>query len=77
MTQWKDLATDPPTGEEHCVLLFPCKTDVGILYITSNPYYAIKHGIDQGYTHWAEVEHAPTHDEWIRWQDDINQKNSW
>ena len=74
---WRDLATDPPTGNEHCVLLFPCRSDVGIFYITSNPYYAMQHGVEQGYTHWAEIELAPTHDEMVRWQDEINQKNSW
>lgn len=74
---WRDLKNDPPTGKEYCILLFPCKSDIGILYITSNPHYAIKHGADQGYTHWAEFDLAPTHDEWVRWQDDINQKKSW
>lgn len=74
---WRDLKTDPPTGSEYCILLFPCKSDVGILYTTSNPHYAMKQGIRQGYTHWAEFELAPTHDEWVRWQDDINQKNAW
>ena len=74
---WRDLATDPPTGNEHCVLLFPCKSDVGILYSVSNPYWAMQHGVNNGYTHWAEFDHAPTHGEWIKWQDEINKKNAW
>lgn len=70
--QWRDLLTDPPSGKEYCILLFPCKTDVvGKLYITSNPHYAIKKGIKSGYTHWADPGLAPTHDEWVKWQDEL------
>jgi hypothetical protein len=66
--QWNDLKTNPPTGSEYAIILFPCKSDCGILYTTSNPQYAIKHGIESGYTHWAEIELAPDHDKWTEWQ---------
>ena len=71
MMVWKDLKTNPPTGKEHAILLFPCRTDCGLLYITSNPHYAIKNGVKNGYTHWAEIELAPTHAYWAEWQDNI------
>lgn len=73
MLVWKDLKTDPPTGDEYCVLLFPCKTDCGLLYITSNTDYARgQYALDAGYTHWAEFNLAPTHAEAQAWQDDVN-----
>jgi hypothetical protein len=71
---WRDLITDPPTGKEYAVLLFPCKTDCGILYVTSNPQYAIVNAAKQGYTHWCEFKLAPTHDQWQEWQDKINEE---
>ena len=71
---WRDLKSDPPTGEEYCVILFPCKTDCGLLYITSNPQFAIINGFNQGFTHWCEVELAPTHNQWQEWQDKLNEK---
>jgi hypothetical protein len=89
---WRDLKSDPPTGEEYCILLrsgdqtsnlansyfvilFPCKTDCGLLlYITSNPQFAIINGFNQGFTHWCEVELAPTHNQWQEWQDKLNEK---
>ena len=69
--KWNDLKTNPPTGKEHAILLFPCRTDCGLLYITSNPHYAIKNGVKAGYTHWAEIEFAPTHAYWAEWQESI------
>lgn len=69
--EWKDLKTNPPTGKEHTILLFPCRTDCGLLYITSNPHYAIVNGVKNGYTHWAEIEFAPTHAYWSEWQESI------
>ena len=74
--EWRDLKTDPPTGKEHAILLFPCKTDCGLLYITSNPHYAIKNGVLNGYTHWAEIEFAPTHAYWTEWQDSVHAQKS-
>lgn len=71
---WRDLKSDPPTGEEYCVLLFPCKTDCGLLYITSNPQFAITNGAKQGFTHWCDVELAPAHIEWQEWQDKLNEE---
>lgn len=67
--KWNDLKTNPPTGNEYAVILFPCRSDCGILYIASNPHYAIKHGVEAGYTHWAEIELAPTHAYWCEWQE--------
>jgi hypothetical protein len=66
--KWRDLKTDPPTGNEYAVILFPCKSYCGILYTVSNSLYA--HGpyaLDAGYTHWAEFELAPEHDKWQQW----------
>ena len=72
--KWNDLITNPPTGNEYAIILFPCKTDCGILYNASNPHYAIKHGVSQGYTHWAEIELAPDHDKWNEWQKNLTQE---
>lgn len=72
--EWNDLKTNPPTGDEYAVILFPCKSDCGILYTASNPHYAIKNGISAGYTHWAEIGLAPDHDKWQDWQDGLNHK---
>ena len=71
--KWIALEDELPKIEEHyCVLLFPCKTDVGILYITSNVEYARGPYAQQaGYTHWAAIELAPTHDKWDQWQRDL------
>jgi len=69
--KWNDLKENPPTGKEYAVILFPCKTDCGLLYTTSNPQYAVKHGTASGYTHWAEIELAPTHEYWSEWQDNV------
>jgi hypothetical protein len=69
--KWNDLITNPPTGNEYAIILFPCKTDCGILYTASNPHYAIKYGVTQGYTHWTEIELAPDHDKWNDWQNNL------
>jgi len=70
--KWRDLKTDPPSGNEYAVLLFPCKTDCGVLYTVSNPHYARgPYALERGYTHWCEFKLAPTHKQWVRWQDDI------
>jgi len=58
---WRDLKTDPPTGED-CVILFPCISDVGIMYIASNPEFARANALKHGYTHWAAIERHPDHD---------------
>ena len=68
---WYDLATEPPTDKEHAVLLFPCKTDCGLLYITSNPAFARINGVKSGYTHWARIQQAPGHRYWKEWQDNL------
>lgn len=65
---WIALKDRLPNGDQHCVLLFPCQTEMGVLYITSTPDYAIKWGIKHGYTHWKEIEMAPDHDVWEKWQ---------
>lgn len=69
--EWNDLKTNPPTGNEYAVILFPCKSDCGILYTASNPHYAIKNGVSSGYTHCAEIQLAPDHDKWQDWQDSL------
>jgi hypothetical protein len=51
---WRDLQTDPPTGDR-CVVLFPQITDVGILFTASNPDYARQTALQAGYTHWMEI----------------------
>lgn len=61
--EWRDLKTDPPTGGD-VVLLFPCISDVGILYTASNPEYARINALKQGYTHWAAIERHPDHEKW-------------
>ena len=72
--EWNDLKTNPPTGNEYAVILFPCRSDCGILYTASNPHYAIKNGIAHGYTHWAEIELAPGHDKLVEWQDNLTRE---
>lgn len=59
---WRDLLVDPPTGSEEMVILFPSISDVGIMYTASNPFYAKSNAINNGYTHWMELDKAPTHD---------------
>lgn len=58
---WRDLKTDPPSGNEYAVLLFPCLSNVGILYRASNLQYAIHTAIHHGYTHWMEFDLHPNH----------------
>lgn len=65
---WYDLASEPPTDDEYAVILFPCKTDCGLLYTTSNPVFARVNGVKQGYTHWARIQEAPGHRTWANWQ---------
>ena len=69
---WRELETDPPSGNEYAIILFPCKTDCGLLYIISNPHYAIKHGVNNGYTHWTEFQLAPDHDKLVSWQNGLD-----
>lgn len=69
--QWIKLEDELPPDDVYCVLLFPLKSDVGILYHTSNPAYARVNAIKAGYTHWAKVENAPTHEQWVEWQDKL------
>ena len=69
--QWYKLADVLPNKEEYAVLLFPCKSSIGILYTASNTPYAIKHGLSSGYTHWAYIKEAPGHGDMITWQDSI------
>jgi hypothetical protein len=68
---WRNLKYDPPSGYEYCVLLFPLRTDVGVLYTVSNPQYAKVNALRDGYTHWAEFNLAPTHHYWQQWQEDL------
>ena len=74
-TVWRDLNTDPPTGNEYAVLLFPCRSDCGVLYVVSNPHYARGEYAKQRYTHWAEFELAPSHDELVAWQDSLTSED--
>lgn len=73
--KWIALKDELPKIKDHyCVLPFPCKTDCGILYITANVEYARgPYAIRAGYTHWAAIELAPTHDEWVQWQESIQE----
>lgn len=70
---WYDLKTEPPSDDEYVVLLFPCKTDCGLMYITSNPVYARVNGVKNGYTHWARIHPAPEHHYWEEWQRNQNE----
>ena len=70
--KWRDLKTDPPTGDEYAVLLFPCRSDCGVLYQVSNPAYAKgSYALSAGYTHWCQFELAPNHDELVEWQESL------
>lgn len=62
MSEWRDLKTDPPQGDR-LVILFPCISDVGILYTTSNPDYARLNGTKNGYTHWTYFDPHPMESE--------------
>lgn len=72
---WRSLKDDPPTGKEHCVILFPVRSDIGIPYTASNAVYAKLRGLEAGYTHWALIEPAPGIDEFEEWQRNID--NDW
>lgn len=65
---WYDLRISKPSENEYAVILFPCKTDCGLLYTMSNPTFARLHGLKNGYTHWAKIHLAPEHDRWEEWQ---------
>lgn len=69
---WRDLETDPPSEDLYCVILFPLKSDVGILYNCSNPEFARVNGVKHGYTHWMEFSLAPDHDKWVKWQNELD-----
>jgi hypothetical protein len=58
---WRCLKTDPPTGDD-CVVLFPCISDVGIMYVASNPEYARENAVKHGYTHWMSILRHQDHD---------------
>ena len=64
---WRCLKTDPPTGNEYGILLWPQTIDVGYNYIISNPQYAIKNGLAHGFLLWYEFPLAPDHDNFIEW----------
>jgi hypothetical protein len=82
---WHDLKTDPPPGDG-CVVLFPCKSDVGIffetrLYTSSNPEYARITALGQGYTHWFPIPSHPDEEkirkeieEWVKKEQDLDAK---
>jgi hypothetical protein len=70
-TIWRDIKTDPPAGTEYAVLLFPVRSDCGVLYTVSNSQYAKSDYARERYTHWAEFELAPTHAELQLWQDQL------
>jgi hypothetical protein len=70
---WFDLKTEPPTGKEYAVILFPCKTDCGVLYTIRNRFYAkSKYALKAGYTHWCNFELSQDHDKLVAWQDNLN-----
>jgi len=52
---WKSLKDNPPEINDTPILIFPCITDVGHKITVSNRDFAIKNGLKQGYTHWAEI----------------------
>jgi hypothetical protein len=69
---WRDLKTDPPTGDEYAVLLFPCRSDCGVLYTVSNSVYAKgSYALSVGYTHWCEFKLAPNHEALVEWQENL------
>jgi hypothetical protein len=62
---WRCLKTDPPTGKEYGILLWPQLTDVGFTYIISNPQWALANGLNDGFTLWFEWPLAPNHDDFL------------
>lgn len=56
--EWHLLAERLPEGDR-AVQLFPCITDIGILFVVSNPDYARINALSDGYTHWAEIARLP------------------
>jgi hypothetical protein len=74
--KWRDLKNDPPTGDEYAVILFPVKSDCGVLYTISNPIYARgPYALKAGYTHWCEFPLAPNHDIWEVWQEKLKDED--
>ena len=69
--KWRDLKTDPPTGNEYAVLLFPYLSAMNIFYTVGNSSYAKSEAISAGYTHWSEFQLAPSHDELVEWQENL------
>lgn len=57
-TIWYALEDRLPEGDRP-VLLFPCITDVGIPFITSNPEYVRRFAQQWGFTHWADIGELP------------------
>lgn len=55
---WRSIKDDPPT-HDRCVVIFPCVTDVGHVYQTSNPEYVRQNAWNQGYRFWADIDPAP------------------
>ena len=70
--RWRDLLNDPPTGKEYAVILWPVNVDVGHSYTLSNPAYAIKNGLQNGYRAWMELKLHPDHDYFEKYKEEIN-----
>jgi len=66
--KWNEFKTNPPSGSETMIVMFPCKVENGSLYKVVSAEYAKVNGQKQGYTHWLEIDLSPTHNDWKQWQ---------
>jgi hypothetical protein len=69
--RWRDLLSDPPTGNEHTVLIWPSRVDCGHAYTVSNAKYAKANAIKQGYRYWMEVMPHPEQEQYEQDMADI------
>lgn len=54
--KWHNLEDEPiPEDYDGCIILYPIIVDCGILYECSNPVYARKHALEDGYTKWYPI----------------------
>ena len=57
--KWKLLKESIPKGDERVLLFNPAMHNdldfPGLSVMTSNPEFARRNGLNQGYTHWAKI----------------------
>lgn len=75
--RWRDLLSDPPTGKEYAVILWPVIVDVGHSYVISNPHYAKTNALKKGYRAWMELKCHPDHEAFEKHTDELlNEKGT-